>query len=457
MVDVIYPDNTPISSLTNRPYKGQIPKTWPNFVCSECNMALHTPIVAIQHFNGRCIKSNKKHVKRDLSKTSTPTQQFNIEQNKTHQTTIKSKNIDDSNLDCKVCNAALNGPSSAKEHYAGKKHAMAVQAILDEGGHVPDVPPEVKSIPYDKSEFHCDVCNINLTSQAQYEQHIGGTKHKMIADGAQPSDFSNYKGKQTPSKMDPPPSKPPPSSLHCNDCNMTMNSEDQYVQHMNSKRHRENTGLPVPPRPKQKVTHPIPVPESLHCNDCNMTMNSEDQYVQHMNSKRHRENTSGGNYNPNQNRGIKRPAPGSDRGSGRGGGGRGAPRGLSRGATGGFSRGRGATRGGFQGSDRGVPRGRGRGQSHNTGRGAGRGRGRGSNRGSPSISRGGGGSQSAEWWRDDGPTPAKMQKENDTNFSEISNPKPWIRGGFNNLRGGRRGGPPSRGGGVINRLQSMAS
>ena len=75
----------------------------------------------------------------------------------------------------------------------GKRHAMVVQSIREEGGDVPDMP-EFKSSPVEKSKFHCDICDINLTSQMQYDQHIGGSKHMLIAGGAKPSDFQNYKG-----------------------------------------------------------------------------------------------------------------------------------------------------------------------------------------------------------------------------------------------------------------------
>ena len=136
------------------------------------------------------------------------------------------------------------------------------------------------------AKFHCSMCNVNATSQAQLDLHLNGKNHKqktanlkLQADpyavasrmgmNMQPVGQNHAHGHQhhgqhhahgqhqimirqpiIPQKIAPPDPKPPkpkkdysiyrtPSGqYYCAQCNCCVNSENQFVQHCASKKHK---------------------------------------------------------------------------------------------------------------------------------------------------------------------------------------------------------------------------
>ncbi|KAM3592589.1 uncharacterized protein V6R79_021715 [Siganus canaliculatus] len=108
-----------------------------------------------------------------------------------------------------------------------------------------------------KQHLHCPTCKVTVNSSSQLEAHCSGSKHKQMLE-SQNSSQSQRKVKRT--------SSPRPTSrikqrmgsksraivgvssqpFHCEMCQVSVNSETQLKQHMNSRRHKERlAGKPV--------------------------------------------------------------------------------------------------------------------------------------------------------------------------------------------------------------------
>ncbi|AWP17755.1 putative zinc finger protein 385C-like [Scophthalmus maximus] len=116
---------------------------------------------------------------------------------------------------------------------------------------------EAKETKSNKKQLHCPTCKVTVNSSSQLEAHCSGSKHKQMLDG-QNSSLSQRRAKMT--------SSPRPSCrikqrmvsktravvrvsnqpFHCELCQVSVNSETQLTQHMNSRRHKERlAGKPV--------------------------------------------------------------------------------------------------------------------------------------------------------------------------------------------------------------------
>ncbi|XP_019120262.2 zinc finger protein 385C-like isoform X3 [Larimichthys crocea] len=114
---------------------------------------------------------------------------------------------------------------------------------------------EAKSIK--KLLLHCPTCKVTVNSSSQLEAHCSGSRHKQMLDG-QNSSQSQRRVKIV--------SSPRPTCrikqrmgnktravvgvssqpFHCEMCQVSVNSETQLKQHMNSRRHKERlAGKPV--------------------------------------------------------------------------------------------------------------------------------------------------------------------------------------------------------------------
>uniref|UniRef100_A0A8C5E686 Zinc finger protein 385D-like n=1 Tax=Gouania willdenowi TaxID=441366 RepID=A0A8C5E686_GOUWI len=116
---------------------------------------------------------------------------------------------------------------------------------------------EAKDSKTDKKPLHCPACKVTVNSNSQLEAHCSGSKHKQMLDG-QNSNHSQRRVKLTSSprttchikqRMSNKPravvsvtNKP----FYCELCQVSVNSETQLKQHMNSRRHKERlAGKPV--------------------------------------------------------------------------------------------------------------------------------------------------------------------------------------------------------------------
>ncbi|XP_019938770.2 zinc finger protein 385C-like isoform X2 [Paralichthys olivaceus] len=125
----------------------------------------------------------------------------------------------------------------------------------EEEGVKVDEAKEAKSNK--KQPLHCPTCKVTVNSSSQLEAHCSGSKHKQMLDG-QNSSQSQRRVKMTSSPRPASRIKPRMGSktravvcvssqpFHCELCQVSVNSETQLKQHMNSRRHKERlAGKPV--------------------------------------------------------------------------------------------------------------------------------------------------------------------------------------------------------------------
>ncbi|XP_074519517.1 zinc finger protein 385D-like isoform X2 [Halichoeres trimaculatus] len=108
-----------------------------------------------------------------------------------------------------------------------------------------------------KRPLRCPMCKVTVNSSSQLEAHCSGSKHKQMLDGHK-SNQSQRRVKMTSSPRPNFRIKQQMSSktraivgvsgqpFHCEMCQVSVNSETQLKQHMNSRRHKERlAGKPV--------------------------------------------------------------------------------------------------------------------------------------------------------------------------------------------------------------------
>ncbi|KAM6897344.1 zinc finger protein 385B-like isoform 4-T5 [Xenentodon cancila] len=116
---------------------------------------------------------------------------------------------------------------------------------------------EAKEGKSNKKHLHCPTCKVTVNSSSQLEAHCSGSKHKQMLDGHK-SSHSHRRVKMTPwprpkcrikhrlgskSRMIVGATK---QVFHCELCQVSVNSETQLKQHMNSRRHKERlAGRPI--------------------------------------------------------------------------------------------------------------------------------------------------------------------------------------------------------------------
>ncbi|KAM8876638.1 zinc finger protein 385B-like isoform 1-T1 [Synchiropus picturatus] len=89
--------------------------------------------------------------------------------------------------------------------------------------------------------LHCPTCKVTVNSSAQLEAHSNGSKHKQKLGGQSQHRLKvffspNIRPKQSNMSRGVVSCQP----FHCSRCQITVNSETQLKQHMNSRRHKEH-------------------------------------------------------------------------------------------------------------------------------------------------------------------------------------------------------------------------
>ncbi|XP_078508919.1 zinc finger protein 346 [Lissotriton helveticus] len=149
-----------------------------NKCCPICNMSFSAPVVAASHYEG---KTHSKNLR--LKEQGPPVTGMA----RVPTTPIRSSNNPlDPEKYCTLCSASFNNPLMAQQHYSGKKHKKQESKNKLAGGFqlppsvaaaiASQVPPPVQS--GNQKTYPCEDCNITLNSTEQYQAHISGSKHK---------------------------------------------------------------------------------------------------------------------------------------------------------------------------------------------------------------------------------------------------------------------------------------
>ena len=167
-------------------------------------------------------------------------------------------------LHCQLCSCQATSPVQAKMHYEGKTHDKNVRNFfLTMQGNTNLVLPQKLVSPEKKPKMsesrgpHCELCDIQFTSQAQSEQHLLGKNHqKKLASNGGPAKTSFY-NKETnqwqrltqsdivSESLSSVPTVSPPSGIdpnfnkfYCDLCKVGAPSQAQMDMHLNGKSHK---------------------------------------------------------------------------------------------------------------------------------------------------------------------------------------------------------------------------
>lgn len=162
----------------------------PDLFCKECDLTFNSPSSAQQHFSGKrhaqTIAENALYVPtkrqypeppRPVTKSAEPTI---IKKPYVVEKPASNDKLPD--LLCNDCGVMFNSATSAQQHFLGRKHA---QTIADNALSSASLFKNSAIVQHKKEnvvkEMYCSMCNLQLTSQTQLQQHYNGVRHKLKA------------------------------------------------------------------------------------------------------------------------------------------------------------------------------------------------------------------------------------------------------------------------------------
>lgn len=179
---------------------------------------------------------------------------------------------------CKTCDVELNSSQQYQEHIQGHSHKnkarsqeIAAKQIIDSRSNLNQVQMFSQSQDSSLDSFflgdvQCSHCNVHFTSPSHRISHYQGKKH-MVA-------VNRMKIKDIP--------------LQCKDCCMQFSSEISAKDHFDSERHKRRKSTEK--KYNQSVSPEFKTDNTrwIHCNICNVPLNSIEQYNIHCNSSKHK-------------------------------------------------------------------------------------------------------------------------------------------------------------------------
>ena len=183
-------------------------------------------------------------------------------------------------LYCGPCDTVFTSHAHAQQHFSGRNHMRVMNGLsplkagyfntrtgkwqrqppadpalaemsspaLPPPPSLPPPPPPPEESPTksgdNSDQFSCTICGVTTTSQGQLDMHLNGKSHKTKASLETPNVPHSL-----PPKVEKPPAekavkkdysiyRTPSGQYYCALCNLCVNSEQQFVQHMVSKKHK---------------------------------------------------------------------------------------------------------------------------------------------------------------------------------------------------------------------------
>uniref|UniRef100_A0A3B4B2Q2 C2H2-type domain-containing protein n=1 Tax=Periophthalmus magnuspinnatus TaxID=409849 RepID=A0A3B4B2Q2_9GOBI len=230
-------------AVINHTFGSAPPKKKPIISCNICHLRFNSTTQAEAHYKGhkhaRKLKALETQRNRQKNPSSSPKERE------------KEPEPTDSNVgDATGIEPAHSDPGAPSDSQSSSMEESEMAVKMEEG-------KEAKS---NKKNLHCPTCKVTVNSSSQLEAHCSGSKHKQMVDG-QSSSHSQRRIKMTSSPRPTCRIKPRLGSktravvsvssqpFHCELCQVSVNSETQLKQHMNSRRHKERlAGKPVKPK-----------------------------------------------------------------------------------------------------------------------------------------------------------------------------------------------------------------
>jgi len=270
--------------------------------CETCNLTLNAQGQAHQHFSG---KSHAKKLKlleaSKQAKLNAPVKQEEFQSSNGNGAQVggaedvSRKRSLQLSIPCNVCKTTMNTEEQASAHFAGSKHAK--KAKME--GVVPTSLTGAKEILTPEAaeasvglgglgNLTCTVCKITFNAQSQADQHYAGSKHakKVKMAGMLGMFPENNQSTPAPSSMtnvNQPPIQLPIGQFHCYDCNITLNAQGQYDQHVTGANHIKKANKPMVEEEGERAG-------GLYCDACNITVKTPLHLQTHMEGNTHKEN-----------------------------------------------------------------------------------------------------------------------------------------------------------------------
>nr|XP_027226993.1 zinc finger matrin-type protein 3-like isoform X2 [Penaeus vannamei] len=257
-----------------------------NNSCELCDVRLNSRVQAKNHYEGKQHKKKVKNYIDMLAKEGQPPAKVP----KLDLSTPKKKSepLDVSQLYCKCCDLSFTSEQHAQQHYMGRNHQRVLHGLKPlkagyynkETGKWQRMPPDprvsVERIDLnleptsddgtgsnsdrqldpdgvkERGRFYCEMCSVSATSQEQLDGHLVGQRHmKAVRATAKkastavpgPTDSilaSVIKADEVkkPKSKDFSIYRTPSGKYYCAPCDLTLNSESQFAQHVESKKHK---------------------------------------------------------------------------------------------------------------------------------------------------------------------------------------------------------------------------
>jgi len=230
--------------------------------CELCKASMNSPAMTKSHYEG---KGHEKKVRAVLATKG----QGSASTANTHYRGVK---CDPGSVQpqppgkfgfCEPCGVGLTSQIQAEQHYQGKSHQKRVNGLksgqMKEGDYngwqlqhsgnwdrqaASDNTSPTKP-PVTDGPLSCSLCSINVNHPAQLDIHLDGKAHKrklkQAEEGVPPSVPSKKAKKSSSAECDPELSiyRTPSGDFYCSPCNLSVNSENQFKQHVNSKKHKQ--------------------------------------------------------------------------------------------------------------------------------------------------------------------------------------------------------------------------
>jgi len=201
-------------------------------------------------------------------------------------------------IPCDICGICFNSPTQYLAHTSGSKHKRKVEGVSEEKKEVatPAVTTdtngqkqnaekvesncenneneenensEEKKVKREVKQIPCKICNDKFNSEAQYEAHIAGAKHKKkFALSANVGSLSSPI--QTPARF------------RCDTCNVTVNSSQQMDAHFAGDKHKARIVA------KEEVGNLEGQISGMYfCHNCNISVPTASKLAEHIKTPEH--------------------------------------------------------------------------------------------------------------------------------------------------------------------------
>jgi hypothetical protein len=147
-------------------------------------------------------------------------------------------------LYCQICDLSFTSIIHATQHYEGKNHAKKLRKNPPLQPHDHPVPASDPALnpasTSGSSPFFCDICCVNATSQPQLDTHLQGKVHRSKVERSKTFPPTKQVEKEIFVKKENFSSyRTPSGQFYCSSCNVCVNTESQFGQHLESRKHKQ--------------------------------------------------------------------------------------------------------------------------------------------------------------------------------------------------------------------------